>query len=179
MLPLLGIEFAVVEPQVEELTGAAGGSDPERLVVENALLKARAGAELEPDAIVLGVDTDVVLGSQLLGKPAHREGARRRLGALSGQIHQVLSGVALTDAGEERTAVARTAVTFRRLTAEEIAAYVATGEWEGRAGGYAVQGFGSSLIARIEGDLSNVIGLPLPLVAELLDDLQDGSQAVS
>jgi septum formation protein len=120
-----------------------------------------------------------VLGSQLLGKPAHREGARRRLGALSGQIHQVLSGVAVLDGGEERTAVATTAVTFRRLSAQEIAAYVATGEWEGRAGGYAVQGFGSSLIARIEGDLSNVIGLPLPLVAELLDGLQDDSQTVS
>jgi septum formation protein len=120
-----------------------------------------------------------VLGSQLLGKPAHREGARRRLGALSGQIHQVLSGVAVLDGGEERTAVATTAVTFRRLSAQEIAAYVATGEWEGRAGGYAVQGFGSSLIARIEGDLSNVIGLPLPLVAEVLDGLQDDSQTVS
>ena len=128
---------------------------------------------------MLGVDTDVVLGSQLLGKPAHREGARRRLGALSGQIHQVLSGVAVIDRGGERTAVARTAVTFRRLSAEEIAGYVATGEWQGRAGGYAVQGFGSSLIARIEGDLSNVIGLPLPLVGELLSGLQDGSQSVS
>lgn len=142
-------------------------------------MKARAGAEQRPEAIVLGVDTDVVLGSQLLGKPAHREGARRRLGALSGQIHQVLSGVAVIDSGGERTAVARTAVTFRRLSAGEIEDYVATGEWEGRAGGYAVQGFGSSLIAKIEGDLSNVIGLPLPLVGELLSGLQDGSHDVS
>lgn len=171
--------FEVYEPQVEEITGAAGGSDPERLVVENALLKARAGAGERPDAIVLGVDTDVVLGTQVLGKPAHREGARRRLGALSGQIHQVLSGVAVIDAGEEHTAVARTAVTFRRLSKREVGDYVATGEWEGRAGGYAVQGFGSSLIARIEGDLSNVIGLPLPLVGEMLAGLQDGSGDVS
>lgn len=120
-----------------------------------------------------------MLGSQLLGKPAHREGARRRLGALSGQIHQVLSGVAVIDGGEEHTSVARTAVTFRRLSATEIVGYVATGEWEGRAGGYAVQGFGSSLIARIEGDLSNVIGLPLPLVRELLAGLQDSAHVVS
>jgi septum formation protein len=175
LLPLLGIPFEVVEPSVEELTGGEG---PE-VVLRNAVLKARAGAKLAgPGATVIGSDTEVVIDGEVLGKPADPEQASRRLRLLSGRTHLVHSGVWLlgpapgTEGGEG--GVETTAVTFRELSPTEIDAYVATGEWQGRAGGYAVQGYGSSLVSEIEGDLSNVIGLPLPLTARLIERLQEG-----
>ena len=143
-------------------------------MIENALLKARAGARLEPDAVaILGVDTDVVLDGEMLGKPANARGAGERLRALAGRTHAVLGGIALIHSGAERTELVRTEVTFRELTDREVDAYVSSGEWEDRAGGYAVQGFGSSLIERIDGDLSNVIGLPLPALSRMIAGLQD------
>lgn len=176
LLPLLGIPFEVVEPVVEELTEGEG---PE-VVLRNAELKARAGAELAgPGATVIGSDTEVVIDGEVLGKPTGAEQASRRLRLLSGRTHVVHSGVWLLGpaaAGMEggEGGVETTAVTFRELSPTEIDAYVATGEWRGRAGGYAVQGYGSSLVTEIEGDLSNVIGLPLPLTARLIERLQDG-----
>lgn len=149
--------------------------DPAELVVANALAKARAGRELNAaPRVVVGVDTDVVLGGVVLGKPADADGAERRLRDLAGRTHEVLSGVALIGPGGERTALERTLVSFRDLADHEVAAYVASGEWRDRAGGYAVQGLGSSLIARIDGDLSNVIGLPIPLLSRMIAGLQDG-----
>ncbi len=176
LLPLLGIPFEVVEPDVEELTVG----DPLELVLHNAELKARAGAALAgPDATVIGSDTDVVIDGVVLGKPEDAEQAQARIELLAGRTHLVHSGVRVlppagrpsADTGEG--GVETTAVTFRELGSTEVEAYVATGEWRGRAGGYAVQGFGSSMIAAIEGDLSNVIGLPLPLTARLIERLQD------
>lgn len=121
--------------------------------------------------IVVGVDTDVALGGRVLGKPEDPAGASERLRELSGRTHEVLSGVAVIGSGddpEERTGLERTLVAFRDLAEHEIAAYVASGEWEDRAGGYAVQGLGSSLVARVDGDLSNVIGLPIPLLSRMI-----------
>ncbi len=172
LLPLLGLPFEVVVPDVEELTEG----DPRELVVVNAERKARAGAELAgAGATVIGCDTDVVVAGSLLGKPADPEQARARIATLAGRTHQVHSGVCVIgSSGAAADGVETTAVTFRSLTDAEIDAYVAAGEWRGRAGGYAVQGLGSSLIGAIDGDLSNVIGLPLPLTARLIEDLQDG-----
>ncbi len=159
----------MIVPDVEELTAG----EPAELVVENARRKAQAGAELAGSGrVVLGVDTDVALDGDLLGKPADEEGARRRLRVLSGRTHEVLSGVALVGGGRESTELVATGVTFRRLEADEINRYVASGEWMGRAGGYAVQGLGSSLIAAIDGDLSNVIGLPIPALSGMIASLQ-------
>jgi septum formation protein len=156
---------------VEELTSG----DPADLVVENALRKARAGARLTPEArTILGVDTDVVLDGEMLGKPEDADGAGERLRALSGRTHEVLGGIALIHEGGEFTDLVRTQVGFRELTKAEIDSYVASGEWEDRAGGYAVQGLGSSLIERIEGDLSNVIGLPIPALSRMIAGLQYG-----
>lgn len=170
LLTALGVSYEAVVPEVEELTEG----DPAELVVENALRKARAGRELgTPDDVVIGADTDVAIDGAMLGKAEDATGAERRLGALSGRTHEVLSGLAVIGPAGERTGLARTQVTFRSLTDREIAAYVASGEWRDRAGAYAVQGLGSGLVARVDGDLSNVIGLPIPLLSTMIDGLQD------
>jgi septum formation protein len=170
LLGLLGLEFETVVPGVDELRGG----DPADVVVENARRKALAGAELvAPDSTVIGVDTDVALDGALLGKAADRAGAGERLRALSGRTHEVLSGVVVVGAGEIESRLARTAVTFRELSADEIDAYLESGEWDDRAGAYAVQGLGSAFVARVEGDLSNVIGLPIPTLGAMIADLQN------
>jgi septum formation protein len=165
LLAALGVEFEVVVPEVEELTEG----DPAEVVVENALRKARAGLETagaEAGQLVLGVDTDVVLDGRILGKPATEHDARERLEALSGRTHAVLSGVALVG-DSERTALAASEVTFRDLADADVGRYVDSGEWRDRAGGYAIQGLGSTLVERLHGDFSNVVGLPLRTLLEL------------
>jgi septum formation protein len=181
----LGVPFEVVVPEVEEL----GEGNPDEVVVENALRKARAGVRLanagEGD-LVLGVDTEVVLDGRVLGKPGNEGEARERLEALSGRTHQVLSGVAFVDGAfvnqgwtkapttpeiAERTAVAASSVTFRVLDEATIARYLRSGEWRDRAGGYAIQGLGSTLVESLQGDFSNVVGLPLTTLLELDPEL--------
>lgn len=166
----------MVEPKVNELRE---GPDPERLVLENARLKAVAGFEAAGspgDAVVLGVDTDVFLDGRMLGQPADRAEAEERLRALAGREHEVLSGVCLIgprSAGipgaplRERSGVSKSAVTFRGLDDESLNAYLDSEEWRGRAGAYAIQGLGSMLIEKVEGDFSNVVGLPIPVLLEL------------
>jgi septum formation protein len=148
-------------------------------VLENARRKAHAGmktAASEGD-LVLGVDTEVVLDGKLFGKAGNEEEARERLRALSGRTHVVLSGVVVIAGGtsDERSGLASSLVTFRELSSELLAAYLASGEWHDRAGAYAVQGLGSSLVERVDGDLSNVIGLPVSLFLELVPDLLDNA----
>ena len=176
ILERLGVPFDAVVPDVVELREG----DPEAVVLENARRKARAGldrAGVATEAIVLGVDTDVSIDGALVGKPADAAGARQRLELLSGRTHEVLSGVVAlgtaigSEVAVERSAVARTAVTFAQLDPETIDLYVASGEWEDRAGAYAIQGLGSILIASIEGDFSNVVGLPVPTLVELIPGL--------
>jgi septum formation protein len=167
LLTLLGIDFEAVPSGAAELTGG----DPPVIVVEKALRKARAIER--PGRLVLGVDTDVVSDGRLLGKPADDGDATARLRALSGRTHEVLSGIALRRDEAERSELVRTAVTFRRLAGPEIEAYVASGEWRDRAGGYAVQGLGSALVEGVDGDLSNVIGLPIPALSRMIEELQD------
>jgi septum formation protein len=172
MLAALRVDYRAVAPDVEELRE---GGAPEDLVVENARRKALAGLQLasaEPDERSLGVDTEVVLDGRLLGKAADAAGARERLRALSGRTHEVLSGVALV--GGERpalTGVARSRVTFAELDAATLERYLASEEWRDRAGAYAIQGLGSLLVDRVEGDFANVVGLPLRLLVELAPDL--------
>jgi septum formation protein len=176
ILGWLGHEFETVDPDVDELSA---GGDPEALVLENARLKAVAGftAAGEPeDAMVLGVDTDVFVDGRMLGQPADRAAAEERLRLLSGREHEVLSGVCLigpSAAGipgaplRERSGLSRSAVTFRALDEATITAYLDSEEWRGRAGGYAIQGLGSMLIEKVEGDFSNVVGLPIPVLLSL------------
>ena len=175
ILGWLGVDFEVVEPDVEELTS---GLDPEGLVLENARRKAFAGSDAvgDLDAVVLGVDTDVFVDEEMLGQPRDRAEAETRLRRLSGREHVVLSGLYLLGPGaaripgapaRERSGVARSSVTFRELDEPTIGHYLDSGEWEGRAGGYAIQGLGSILVDRVEGDFSNVVGLPIRLLLEL------------
>jgi septum formation protein len=148
---------------VEELTQG----DPERVVLENARRKARAVAGER----VLGVDTEVLIDGELLGKAGTAEAAQAYLERLSGRTHTVLSGLCLLEGESERSGVADTLVTFRTLSPQLVQWYLDTGEWRERAGAYAIQGHGAALVERIEGDYWNVVGLPVPMLLGLAPHL--------
>jgi nucleoside triphosphate pyrophosphatase len=174
ILTALGIDYVAVAPDAEEIREGR----PEDVVLENARRKARAGlAESGVDAVVLGADTEVVMEARVLGKPSGEREARELLGALSGRTHTVLTGVVLlgprAKGGEvaDRSGVSRSEVAFRGLDSATLELYIRSGEWRGRAGAYAIQGLGSMLIKRLEGDFSNVVGLPVPLLLELAPEL--------
>jgi septum formation protein len=158
ILTQLGIPFEAVPPAFEE----EPGGDP----VAHAAGKARSvdGG----DRPVLGVDTVVLCRGEQLGKPAGEADARRMLEELSGWTHDVVSGLCLRGGGWEELHSVTTFVTFRPLDEADIAHYLRTGEWRGRAGAYAIQGLGASLVERIEGDYLNVVGLPGALLVRLL-----------
>jgi septum formation protein len=140
-------------------------------VIENARRKARA-IERPPGTLVIACDTDVVLGGEVLGKPADAAGSRAYLDRMSGRGHTVMSGlVVLDEEGEERSGLERSEVVFKSLSEEEKQRYVDFGEWEGRSGGYAIQTLGSTLVERLEGSVSNVVGLPVGLLAKLAPEL--------
>jgi septum formation protein len=166
ILEQLGVDFTVQPADVEELTEG----DPRAVVVENALRKARA----VDGELVLGSDTEVYLDDKIYGKAGDVAHAERYLRELSGRTHEVWSGIALRDSNGERTGHAVTNVTFRALSDREVAWYLETGEWRGRAGAYAIQGRGSALVERIEGDFWNVVGLPVPELLRLQPDLLTG-----
>jgi nucleoside triphosphate pyrophosphatase len=151
-------------PGIEELTGG----DPEHEVLENARRKAAA---VGGEGIVIACDTDVVLDGKALGKPADEIEAREYLDRMSGRAHEVLGGLVVLVEGEERSGLERTTVVFRSLTQAEKERYVGFGEWKGRSGGYAVQTLGSTLVERLEGSVSNVVGLPVSLLFELAPEL--------
>lgn len=165
ILEQLGIDFRVDAPEVEELTEG----DPRDTVAENARRKMRSCNARER---VLGVDTAVVLAGRLFGKPRDAAEAASFLRTLSGRTHEVMSGIALREAdGRELVDVAVTQVRMRSLGASLLDWYLATGEWAGRSGGYAIQGRGAALVDEIEGDYTNVVGLPVPALLRLAPDL--------
>ncbi|HEY4413374.1 MAG TPA: Maf family protein [Gaiellaceae bacterium] len=157
ILEQLGIPFEVVPPDYEEL-----GDDP----LEHAAGKARSvdGG----DRPVLGVDTVVRCGDAVLGKPGSDGEAEQMLDFLSGKQHEVVSGLCLRTPAWEELRVKTTVVTFRPLTPRDLAWYLSSGEWEGRAGAYAIQGRGAALVERIDGDYLNVVGLPASTLVGLL-----------
>jgi septum formation protein len=164
ILEQLRIPFEVVAPDFEEV-----GGDP----VELAAGKARSvdGGECP----VLGVDTEVVVDGESLGKATGPAEAEAMLERLSGRTHEVVSGLCLRTAAWEELHAETTRVTFRRLDARDLAHYVGSGEWEDRAGAYAIQGLGASLVQRIEGDYLNVVGLPAALLVRLLAERFPGT----
>ncbi len=173
LLERLGVPFTVRISDARELEQ---GEDPARVAVENARRQARAGRRAGEPGAVLGCDTIVVLDGVIYGKPLDAAAARETLTALGGRTHEVLSGLALLlpDDGVgiiERTAVARTEVTFRAIEGELLDWYVATEEWRGRSGGYAIQGAGARLALAVDGEEENVVGLPLRTLRELFPEL--------
>ena len=176
ILEQLGLPFDVVEPAYVEETPAEG--DAVSLVRGHAREKARSVAGGAGDRPVLGVDTAVVLGGRIFGKPADAADAVAMLEELGGRTHLVVSGLCLLTPAWEVVQHEATRVTFRTLTARDLAAYVATGEWEGRAGAYAIQGRGAALVRRIEGDYLNVVGLPAALLVRLLADRFAGAYGI-
>jgi septum formation protein len=163
-LEQLRIPFDVALPAYEEHDPA--DAEPIELVRRHAEGKA-ASIHLE-ERWTLGVDTTVHLDGTTYGKAVDAIGARVMLAELSGRTHQVISGVCLLGPGVRCVEDATTHVTFRPIDATEIEGYVASGEWQGRAGSYAIQGLGARLVAGIEGDFLNVVGLPAALLIGLL-----------
>jgi septum formation protein len=159
----LGLDFEVRVSDVAEQDAGV----PVAVASENARRKALAAAGNGADELVIGCDTLVATGDQIWGKPPDEAAARATLRHLSGRTHEVVSGLALVADGEVREATETTLVTFRELDESTIDWYLATREWEGRAGGYAIQGRGAVLVSRIEGDYLNVVGLPVAALLAL------------
>jgi septum formation protein len=191
LLRSAGYTFEVIVADVDESirAGESPSTYVRRLAAEkSAAAMSRVAADLKvcttphraevvqafrpADAIILGADTTVVVDGAILGKPRDDDDARDMLSRLSGKAHQVLTGVSLRRGAYEIGRVETTSVVFRALTDEEIAWYVASGEGRDKAGGYAIQGLASRFIPRIDGSYSNVVGLPVACVAELLPEIR-------
>lgn len=166
ILAQLRIPFVVVPPPFEEDDGPS--MDPVGTVRQHARGKARSVLPAAAGRPVLGVDTTVVLDGRTWGKPSTEEEAAAMLRMLSGRTHTVVSGLCLLTEEWEELHHETTRVRFRRLHDREVDAYVRSGEWRGRAGGYAIQGRASAFVEAVEGDFWNVVGLPVPRLAELL-----------
>jgi septum formation protein len=161
----------VVVPGIEELSGG----EPEVEVLENARRKAHAvGGRFTR---VIACDTDVVIDGTALGKPADEHEARGYLELLSSRPHEVLSGLVVLSGDGEKSGLERTTVVFKKLDEAAKERYVSFGEWRGRSGGYAIQTLGSTLVERLEGSVSNVVGLPVGLLLELAPELFEGRSA--
>ena len=169
LLEMLGIQHVVQPADVDETR--LPGEIPEAMAVRLAVAKASAVHVRRPDDVVLAADTVVTIDEQVLGKPDDATDAERMLALLSGRCHRVVTGVALVlPGGDVRDRYDVTHVWFRELSPELIRAYVATGEPLDKAGSYGVQGVGAVLVDRVDGDFFSVMGLPLRLVVELLEE---------
>ena len=169
LLALVGIPHEVRPADIDEtyLPGEPPRDHAERLARE----KTAAIAAAEPDALVIGSDTIVVVDGDVLGKPAEAEEAERMIARLAGRTHTVMTGVAVAWRGQTRSAVEEVDVTFHPLSAREIAEYVATREPMDKAGAYGIQGYGATIVARVDGDYFAVMGLPLQRLVRLLGDV--------
>lgn len=168
LLALMGLDFTVVTSNVEET--APEGASAEKTVRALALQKAQAVAALHPDDCVIGADTVVELGGDILGKPHTPENAKRYLLRMQGRRHIVYTGVAVITGGKADVRCCRTDVTFCPMSETEIDWYVSTGEPLDKAGAYGVQGPGGVFVERVEGNYFNVMGMPLPLLYQMLKD---------
>ena len=172
ILEQLHIPFDIVAPRYEEQTPL--DADPVQVVREHARGKALSVVDSAEDRPVLGVDTAVVLDGRIFGKPTNASDAEEMLEELSGKTHVVVSGLCLLTPGWEDVEHEATQVAFRELTPRDLGTYVAAGEWQGRAGAYAIQGRGAALVRFIEGDYLNVVGLPAALLVRLLAERFSG-----
>ncbi len=166
---MLGLDFGILDLDIPETPDPA---EPAEDYVRR-VAREKAGAGLlrvigQADAVVLGADTEVVLDGRIYGKPADAADAAAMLRSLSGRTHAVISAVSLVSAGREAHAVSISEVEFAPIAEDEIAAYLATGEWDGKAGAYAIQGMAQAFVRRLSGSQSAVMGLPLHETARLL-----------
>lgn len=173
ILEQLRIPFEVVAPDFAEMDPPEG--DAVELVCDHARGKARSVAAQADGRPVLAVDTAVSLGGKIYGKPKSAAEAEAMLAELAGETHVVVSGLCLLTPGWELVEHDSTRVTFRELGPRELGHYLALGEWEGRAGGYAIQGRGAGLVEEIQGDYLNVVGLPGSLLARTLSERFPGA----
>ncbi|WP_297290312.1 Maf family protein [uncultured Flavonifractor sp.] len=171
LLEQMGVrDFRIITPDIDEHMDRA--LPPAELVRQISLEKAQAvAAQADPNTVVIAADTVVALDGAVLGKPADEEEAFRMLSLLSGNRHQVYTGLTVLRGEQVFSQWEETAVTFRPLTAEEIEAYIATGEPMDKAGAYGIQGYGSLLIEGISGDYYNVMGLPVCRLGQILGQL--------
>ncbi|MBI4716482.1 MAG: septum formation protein Maf [Planctomycetes bacterium] len=181
-----GFEFSVIEPTVEEPERLGDDLPPAQLAEALSHFKARSVATIAGDAVILGADTVVAAGTELFGKPKDCADARRILLALSGTAHEVITGVTLLDPRDGRRQIVHeiTIVTMRRMGSADLDAYLASGNWAGKAGAYGIQDEGMSstpdakpghswrdpMITSIQGSFTNVVGLPMELITRLLAD---------
>ena len=168
LLAQVGVRPDAVAPQDVDETPLKGEL-PRRYAERIAETKAAAGAAADPDALVLAADTVVAVGRRILGKPEDRAEAERFLRLLSGRAHRVITAVVLRRGDWIRRRRVETRVTFKKLSETEIAAYLACGEWRGKAGGYAIQGRAAGFAPAINGSYPNVVGLPLTETLGLLE----------
>lgn len=168
LLEQLGLSFAVVPHTLLEETMQY--DDMERSLADLALRKAQSVAHLYPEALILGADTVISFRQQVLGKPACYAEAYQMLRQLSGQVHLVISGLALVDSQQVQSVAVCTEVKMKAYTEEDIHEYLALGEYHGRAGSYAIQGAGVLLTEGIVGSYTNVVGLPLETLGRLLKE---------
>ncbi len=169
LLAQAGYEFEVQAAAIDETRQV--DEEPTTYVRRLALEKAQAIAHSSPDATVIGADTTVVLRGQVMNKPADRMDAERMLRHLSGQTHQVHTGIAVVRASKAVSHVETTSVTFREIAEEELERYIASGDPLDKAGAYGIQGYAARWIPRIEGDYFNVVGLPVAALVTLLNDI--------
>ena len=171
LLSLVHLKHTVVHPQVSEEDYS--DDDPAQHVLSLSRLKARSVRPGLDSGYILGADTIVVLDGHILGKPASKADARDMLGRLAGHRHDVYTGITLIDAasGAEVQGYERTQVTIRRMTPEEIDAYIETGEPMDKAGSYGIQGYGAAIVEEVNGCYFNVVGLPLVRLLYLMRDL--------
>jgi septum formation protein len=170
LLERMGLRFEVDPTSYDE--GKTSASEPHEMATELSLGKARAAARRHRNVIIIAADTLVVLGDRIIGKPHTNAEARGMLRALNGRTHSVVTGFTIldTESGKVLSRSVETRVHMRKLTVKEIDCYVRTKEPLDKAGGYAIQGRGAVLVDRIEGDYSNVVGLPLSALAESLKE---------
>lgn len=169
LLDLIGIAHEVRPPNIDETMRPR--ETPRRHAERLAREKASAIARRDPDLITIGADTIVVVNRNVLGKPRDAEDAARMLALLSGREHVVTTAVAVSRGKKLRSAVEEVSVRFRRLRDDEIEAYIATGEPMDKAGAYGIQGYGATIVERIEGDYFAVMGLPIVRLVGLLRDV--------
>ena len=174
-----GVDFEVAPPALAEPAAAVDDLSPRQQAEALSYFKARSVAQSQPPcpadadaAPILAADTIVALGGEVFGKPADADDARRMLRTLSSHPHQVITGVCVIAGDRRLIASDVTTVSMRPMTDGEIEDYVASGEWEGKAGGYAIQETADRFVTDLDGSFSNVVGLPVELVCDMLDEVE-------